>query len=115
MDEPPNGHGEIDGPVGPDGPNEVETGRSVDPRDPAPRPLADRRLADRPLTEPHPDRLSPDDPLYSEIIRVHTDALEAGADTYVDPRSGYTVLTAGYLARRGTCCESGCRHCPYVA
>ena len=38
----------------------------------------------------------------------------AGADTYVDPRSGYTVLTAGYLARRGHCCESGCRHCPYV-
>jgi hypothetical protein len=33
----------------------------------------------------------------------------------VDPRSGYTVLTAAYLARRGHCCESGCRHCPYVA
>ena len=49
-----------------------------------------------------------------EIIRAHTEALEAGADTYVDPRSGYTVLTAGYLARRGYCCESGCRHCPYV-
>ena len=43
-----------------------------------------------------------------------TDALTAGADTYVDPRSGYTVLTAAYLARRGHCCDSGCRHCPYV-
>lgn len=82
---------------------------AVHQRDPAPRPLADR-----PLTEPHHARLSTDDPLYSEILRLHAAALAAGADTYVDPRSGYTVLTAGYLARRGTCCESGCRHCPYV-
>jgi Family of unknown function (DUF5522) len=72
------------------------------------------QLADRPLTEPHPDRLSPDDPAFLQIIRAHTEALGAGADTYVDPRSGYTVLTALYLARRGHCCESGCRHCPYV-
>jgi hypothetical protein len=72
------------------------------------------QLADRPLTEPHTDRLSPGDPAFAQIIRVHTAALEAGADSYVDPRSGYTVLTAGYLARRGQCCDSGCRHCPYV-
>ena len=72
------------------------------------------QLADRPLTEPHPDRLSPDDPAFAQIIRVHTQALGVGADTYVDPRSGYTVLTAGYLARRGHCCGAGCRHCPYV-
>jgi hypothetical protein len=71
-------------------------------------------LADRPLTQPHPDRLAPDDPAFAEIIRVHADALAAGADSYVDPCTGYTVLTAGYLARRGTCCESGCRHCRYV-
>lgn len=71
-------------------------------------------LAQRPLTEPHPDRLSPDVPAYAEIIRVHAEALRTGADSYVDPRSGLTVLTAGYLARRGYCCESGCRHCPYV-
>ena len=90
-------------------PEEAEAAEAVDRRDPTPRPLANRLL-----TEPDPDRLSPDDPLYSEIIGVHTESLEAGADTYVDPRSGYTVLTAGYLARRGSCCESGCRHCPYV-
>jgi len=23
------------------------------------------------------------------------------------------VFTAAYLRRRGFCCESGCRHCPY--
>jgi hypothetical protein len=72
-------------------------------------------LADRPLAEPHPDRLAPDDPAYPEIIRVHAEAVSAGADAYVDPRSGLTVLTAGYLARRGSCCDSGCRHCPYVS
>jgi hypothetical protein len=73
------------------------------------------QLADRPLHEPHPDRLSPDDPAFEEIIRAHSEALSAGVDTYIDPRSGYTVLTAGYLARRGHCCESGCRHCPYLS
>jgi len=77
---------------------------------PPPQPLADR-----PLTEPHPDRLLPGDPAYPRIIRAHAEALGTGADTYVDPRSGLTVLTAGYLARRGYCCESGCRHCPYVS
>jgi hypothetical protein len=76
--------------------------------------LPPEKLADRPLTEPHPDRLSPDDPALSQIIRAHADALASGADTYVDPLTGYTVLTAAYLARRGHCCESGCRHCPYV-
>ena len=73
------------------------------------------KLADRPLTEPHRDRLSPDDPAFPQIVGAHADALASGADTYVDPRTGYTVLTAAYLARRGHCCESGCRHCPYVS
>jgi Family of unknown function (DUF5522) len=72
-------------------------------------------LAARPFTEPHAQRLSPEDPFYPEIIRVHAEAMRTGADTYMDPRSGLTVLTAGYLARRGYCCESGCRHCPYVS
>ena len=82
----------------------------------ADRPDSSRNaLAPRPLTEPHPDRLSPDDPASSQILRAHAEALRNGADTYVDPLSGYTVLTAGYLARRGSCCESGCRHCPYVS
>jgi hypothetical protein len=33
---------------------------------------------------------------------------------YADPESGLYVLTAAWLAARGTCCENGCRHCPYV-
>jgi hypothetical protein len=72
-------------------------------------------LAERPLSEPHRDRLSPTRPDYAEILAAHAEALRAGNDTYVDPGSGLTVLTAGYLARRGYCCGSGCRHCPYLA
>lgn len=32
-------------------------------------------------------------------------------DYYFD--GPYMVFTAAYLLRRGTCCGSGCRHCPY--
>lgn len=71
-------------------------------------------LAERPLSQPHPDRLSPGDPAYQQAIRAHDDALSSGADTYIDPATGFVVLTAAYLAGRGYCCESGCRHCPYV-
>jgi Family of unknown function (DUF5522) len=72
-------------------------------------------LAARPLSQPHPRRLSPNAPCYRQIMEAHSQALAAGVDTYVDPASGLIVLTAGTLARRGSCCESGCRHCPYIA
>jgi hypothetical protein len=71
--------------------------------------------AARPLTDPHPDRLSPDHPDYAAIVRAHAEAMQSGADTYTDPPSGLTVLTARYLVGRGYCCDSGCRHCPYVS
>jgi len=32
-------------------------------------------------------------------------------DYYFDGE--YMVFTAAYLLKRGTCCGSGCRHCPY--
>jgi hypothetical protein len=59
--------------------------------------------------------LPADHPAYDAIVRAHRAALHDGADTYVDPVSGLVVLTAASLARRGTCCGSGCRHCPYAA
>jgi hypothetical protein len=37
-----------------------------------------------------------------------------GEPGYADPQTGLFVLTAATLAARGTCCESGCRHCPYL-
>ena len=35
-----------------------------------------------------------------------------GIDYEIDAR-GLMVFTAWYLLKRGSCCESGCRHCPY--
>lgn len=40
--------------------------------------------------------------------------MERNAPVYADPVSGLSVFTAAFLASRGYCCESGCRHCPYV-
>lgn len=38
-------------------------------------------------------------------------SLDEGIDFY---REGpYTVFTEAYLRRRGYCCQSGCRHCPW--
>ena len=73
-----------------------------------------QELAPRPLAEPDPSRLPPDHPRREEVLRAHAAALAAGEDTYADPGTGLVVLTAGYLADRGRCCGSGCRHCPYV-
>ena len=70
--------------------------------------------ADRPLDEPHPARLAPTHPTYAQILEAHRRAIAAGAASYTDPASGYTVLTSAFLLDRGTCCESGCRHCPYL-
>lgn len=34
-------------------------------------------------------------------------------DYYVDKVSGLLVFTEKYHIKRGYCCKSGCRHCPY--
>ncbi|MFA7322922.1 MAG: DUF5522 domain-containing protein [Candidatus Nanopelagicales bacterium] len=70
--------------------------------------------ASRPLTQPHPDRLSPDHPHYEEIILCHAQALDRGDPGYLDPISGLFVMTAAAHSARGRCCTNGCRHCPYV-
>ncbi|HEY8279297.1 MAG TPA: DUF5522 domain-containing protein [Bdellovibrionota bacterium] len=36
-----------------------------------------------------------------------------GRDYYIDKETGLLVMTEAYLRKRGTCCGSGCRHCPY--
>src|ERR1700722_11684231 len=37
--------------------------------------------------------------------------LRLGEDYYYE--GPYVVFTAQYHLKRGTCCNSGCRHCPY--
>ena len=63
---------------------------------------------------PHPSRLNPDDPRFAVIMTEHARAVAAGEQMYVDPDTGLYVLTAQYHLDRGRCCQSGCRHCPYV-
>lgn len=45
------------------------------------------------------------------LISPDPSTLREGVDFYWE--NGYMVFTAGYLRRRGYCCGSGCRHCPY--
>jgi hypothetical protein len=68
----------------------------------------------QPVPVPHPARLNPKKNDYSLILKVHQDACRAGDDTYKDPSTGYSVFTAFYHLKRGSCCNSGCRHCPWV-
>ena len=63
---------------------------------------------------PHPRRLAEHHPHRAEIVRRHDAALENNLPVYADPVSGFSVFTADFLAGRGYCCESGCRHCPYL-
>lgn len=48
--------------------------------------------------------------LYEELER---EASQAKEDNYVDPDTGYLVMTSFFLKNRGYCCDNGCRHCPY--
>lgn len=45
--------------------------------------------------------------------RAHRRALENGESSYIDPQTGFHVFTEIGLRRRGQCCGSGCRHCPF--
>ena len=60
------------------------------------------------------DQFNPDEPRASRqdqrAINSTAELLE-GEDFYREGAS--IVFTASYLKRRGHCCDSGCRHCPY--
>jgi hypothetical protein len=58
-----------------------------------------------------PDPASPRDadaPAPEGIVRVRELAPE---DFYYE--GPYLVFTSAYHLKRGCCCHSGCRHCPY--
>jgi hypothetical protein len=46
----------------------------------------------------------------SQLIVIMEDAIE-GEDFYRE--GGFFVFTRQYHLKRGHCCGSGCRHCPY--
>jgi hypothetical protein len=39
--------------------------------------------------------------------------LVEGVDYTIDAETGFWIFTSSYLLKRGTCCQSDCRHCPY--
>jgi hypothetical protein len=45
--------------------------------------------------------------------QAHREACDEEKDFYLDPKSGYVVFTEKYHLKRGSCCKSGCRHCPF--
>ena len=67
------------------------------------------------LLVPHSSRLDPRRFDYARILERHAAALAAGHPYYLDPATGLEVMTAQFLWDRGTCCDAGCRHCPYLA
>jgi hypothetical protein len=44
-------------------------------------------------------------------VEKRSEILEDGIDYYLE--NGLLVFTAYYLNKRGYCCKSGCRHCPF--
>ena len=64
---------------------------------------------------PSGQRLDPDAVDHEAVLAAHDRAVAAGSPGYADPRTGAFVFTAVALAERGSCCEQGCRHCPWVA
>ena len=47
------------------------------------------------------------------IEELHLEACANKKDTYIDPPTGYMVLTEYAHLKRGKCCGNACRHCPY--
>ena len=48
-----------------------------------------------------------------DFEELHRLACQQEKDTYIDPATGYQVLTRQAHLRRGNCCGNSCRHCPY--
>jgi len=44
--------------------------------------------------------------------RIKIEGLQEDQDFYTDEK-GRVVFTALYHIKRGYCCKSGCKHCPY--
>ncbi|MBM3669902.1 MAG: hypothetical protein FJW97_07815 [Actinobacteria bacterium] len=63
---------------------------------------------------PHPSRLAPEHAHFDVIMDAHARACADGSPGYLDPITGLFTMTADYHLQRGTCCDNGCRHCPYL-
>lgn len=49
-----------------------------------------------------------------EFFNANAEAgIDSSEDHYIDRETGFIVFTARYHMKRGYCCGSGCRHCPF--
>jgi cob(I)alamin adenosyltransferase len=48
-----------------------------------------------------------------DVEDLHRAACQMGSTTYIDPVTGFTCFTEVAHLKRGVCCGSQCRHCPY--
>ncbi|UZO10926.1 uncharacterized protein OCT59_002504 [Rhizophagus irregularis] len=48
-----------------------------------------------------------------EWYEAHKLAIQNNQHFYIDPVTGYKVMTELYHKSRGRCCGSKCRHCPF--
>lgn len=46
-------------------------------------------------------------------LQRHDEACRRSEPTYIDPHTGYQVITQRAHEERGKCCGSRCRHCPF--
>lgn len=51
------------------------------------------------------------EPLEPDTQAQHSSEDSSDEDYYMD--GPYVVFTASFHRKRGFCCASGCRHCPY--
>ncbi|HEX7960277.1 MAG TPA: DUF5522 domain-containing protein [Terriglobales bacterium] len=70
--------------------------------------LIPRRRRNHPMSPPKQPPTPPDRSMSNEAPNA---PLVEGVDYYIE--NGLWVFTAEYLKKRGYCCKSGCRHCPY--
>jgi len=63
------------------------------------------------MTSLPPSPPSQPDPDPAELEATPAKQELAPEDFYYE--GPYLVFTAAYHLKRGTCCNSGCRHCPY--
>ena len=47
-----------------------------------------------------------------KIRNIHDEACKNEKNSYIDPLTGYTVMTKYFLEKR-KCCGNKCRHCPW--
>jgi iron complex transport system substrate-binding protein len=77
---------------------------------PGPRVVEGAELLAR-LIHPQLFDSAPDNHFQPVDVPLLKGQLTEGRDYYIE--NGAMVFTASYLGRRGYCCGSGCRHCPY--